>query len=249
MHTASHQRAFHAGMHIAQASLVREYLDQAWAADFNDRARDSGFASPRGVFDVQDIDVSRWWPTIDPSGKPPLLSEPIPVWKDGDVEVTATLVYHELTAPSFAFRFDTPDGSVTVSGDTTVSQNLIALAQGTDYLVHEVVDPAWVESVAATLPPQMAAPLIQHLIESHTTIEQVGRDVSVPARWSEEPRAHPPATGGQPEGPLAAGPARLLRTTGRRGGPDGARRGLTTSMAAAAHDGRATHPPRRRPTE
>jgi len=27
MHTASHQRAFHAGMHIAQAFLVRDYLD------------------------------------------------------------------------------------------------------------------------------------------------------------------------------------------------------------------------------
>ena len=62
------------------------------------------------------------------------------MWSDGEVQVTATLVDHHPTAPAFAYRIDTPDGSVTVSGDTTVSQNLIDLAKDTDYLVHEVID-------------------------------------------------------------------------------------------------------------
>jgi len=156
---------------------MTEYLRQAWANDLNDRIRDSGYAGPDALFHVQDIDISPYW-TVDPLGKPPVLTAPIPVWRDGDVTVTATLVDHHPTAPAFAFRFDTPDGSVTISGDTTVSQNLIHLAQGTDYLVHEVIDPAFVDRLVAALPAQAGAALKAHLLEAHTTIEQVGRDVA-----------------------------------------------------------------------
>lgn len=158
-------------------TAMTEHLTAAWAADFNDRARDSGFAGPQSLFDVQDIDLSGVW-AIDPEGRPPRLSAPLPVWEDGEVRVTATLVDHHPTAPSFAYRFDTPDGSIVVSGDTTVSENLIDLARDVDYLVHEVVDPAWVERLVATLPAEIAGLVGQHLLESHTTIEQVGRDVA-----------------------------------------------------------------------
>ena len=65
-----------------------------------------------------------------------------------------------------------------VSGDTNVSANLIDLAKDCDVLVHEVIDPAYVERVAANLPEEAREPLKKHLLESHTTIEQVGRDVA-----------------------------------------------------------------------
>ncbi len=156
------------------------YLEKAWAADFNDRARDTNFAGPQSMFNVQDIDLRGIW-NPDGLGQPPRLDAPLQVWEDGEVTVTATLVDHHPTAPAYGFRFDTPDGSVTVSGDTGVSENLIALAEGTDYLVHEVIDPAWVERLVATLPPEVGGPLGQHLLESHTTIERVGRDVAEPA--------------------------------------------------------------------
>ncbi|MGY1625052.1 MBL fold metallo-hydrolase [Geodermatophilus sp. SYSU D00965] len=156
------------------------YLGQAWANDFNDRARDSAFPGPDSVFAVHDIDLAGVW-SPDDAGVPPRLTAPIPVWEDGDVRVTATLVDHHPTAPAFGFRFDTPDGSVTISGDTTVSENLIDLARDTDYLVHEVIDPAFVERLAATLPPEQATALTEHLLGAHTTIEQVGRDVAEPA--------------------------------------------------------------------
>ncbi|MGH3517425.1 MAG: MBL fold metallo-hydrolase [Haloechinothrix sp.] len=68
-----------------------------------------------------------------------------------------------------------------MSGDTTASENLIDLARGADYLVHEVIDPQFVERLVATLPPETAEPVKKHLLESHTTIEQVGRDVAEPA--------------------------------------------------------------------
>ncbi len=139
--------------------------------------RDSGLPRPESLFHVQDIPLGDRW-IIDPEGVPPRLDAPIPVWTDDDVTVTATLVDHHPTAPAFAFRFDTPDGSITLSGDTAVSENLIDLARDTDYLVHEVIDPEFVDRVAATLPPETAGPTREHLLAAHTTIEQVGRDVA-----------------------------------------------------------------------
>lgn len=161
-------------------SGMTSYLRQAFAADFNDRARDSNFESPDATFNVQDLDISSLW-TVDPEGVPPRLTAPIEVWEDGDVKITATLVDHRPTAPAFAYRFDTPDGSVVISGDTGVSANLIELAQGCDYLVHEVIDPQFAEDLAAVLPPEIAPAVKEHLLISHTTIEQVGRDVAEPA--------------------------------------------------------------------
>ncbi|WP_313816012.1 MBL fold metallo-hydrolase [Citricoccus sp.] len=156
------------------------YLRNAFAQDFNDRARDSNFASPDTTFNVTDIGLDEVW-TVDPDGIPPKLTKPIQVWQDGDVTITATLVDHRPTAPAFGYRFDTPDGSVVVSGDTGVSANLIDLARDCDYLVHEVIDPQFADDLAAALPPEIAGPVKEHLLVSHTTIESVGRDVAEPA--------------------------------------------------------------------
>jgi ribonuclease BN (tRNA processing enzyme) len=153
------------------------YLQQAFASDFNDRMRDSGFTSPDALFQVRDIDLTGVW-DVDPLGKPPRLAAPIAVWQDADVKVTATLVDHHPTAPSFAYRFDTPDGSIVISGDTTVSENLIDLARDVDYLVHEVIDPVFVDRLVANLPPEVREAVKQHLLGAHTTIDQVGRDVA-----------------------------------------------------------------------
>ena len=159
---------------------MTQNLTRAFAQDLNDRARDSNTTPPAKLFGVHDIDLTGIW-DVDPQGKPPRLTAPIPVWEDEDVRITATLVDHHPTAPAFAYRFDTPDGSIVISGDTTVSENLIDLAQGVDFLVHEVIDVEWVDRLAATLPVEIRDAVRQHLIESHTTIEQVGRDVAEPA--------------------------------------------------------------------
>lgn len=160
---------------------LTERMREAMAADFNDRSRDSAFPSPDELFRLHDIDISSHW-DVEPAGIPPRLSQPIEVWVDGDVRVTATLVDHRPTAPAFAFRFDTPDGSIVVSGDTCVSENLIDLAKDADVLVHEVIDPMFVEQLVARMPSEKAGPVREHLLASHTTIEQVGRDVAEPAR-------------------------------------------------------------------
>jgi ribonuclease BN (tRNA processing enzyme) len=65
---------------------------------------------------------------------------PVVVLDDAGVRVTAVAVMHGRAVPALAYRFDTADGSVVFSGDTTVNEDLIALAAGADILVHQVAD-------------------------------------------------------------------------------------------------------------
>ena len=58
------------------------------------------------------------------------------------VKVTAISVQHGNWESAFAYRFDTPDRSVVISGDTRFSENLIAHSKGVDVLVHEVYSAA-----------------------------------------------------------------------------------------------------------
>jgi ribonuclease BN (tRNA processing enzyme) len=65
---------------------------------------------------------------------------PVVVLDDAAVRVTAVAVTHGRAVPALGYRFDTADGSVVFSGDTTVNDDLIALARGADVLVHQVAD-------------------------------------------------------------------------------------------------------------
>lgn len=96
-----------------------------------------------------------------------------PVMQDANVKVTAALVDHPPVEPAFAYRFDCPDRSIVISGDTRPSQNLVKIAQGADVLVHEVMHLPSLEQLIATEPN--AKTLREHLLASHTTTEQVGR--------------------------------------------------------------------------
>jgi ribonuclease BN (tRNA processing enzyme) len=73
------------------------------------------------------------------------LPAPVTVMEDDAVRVTAITVTHGHVMPMFAYRFDTADGSVVFSGDTTANAGLIALAQGADILVHQVADLGYLE--------------------------------------------------------------------------------------------------------
>lgn len=63
-----------------------------------------------------------------------------PVWTstDGAVRVFAALVHHEPVDPAVAYRVETPDGVVVISGDTVVCDEVAELAADADVLVHEV---------------------------------------------------------------------------------------------------------------
>lgn len=99
------------------------------------------------------------------------------VMADDRVRVTSALVDHYTMKPAFAYRFDTTSStgprSVVFSGDTTYSESLIELARGADVLVHEVMYLPALQKMMATI--DNAPTLLDHLLKSHTTTEQLGR--------------------------------------------------------------------------
>ncbi len=64
---------------------------------------------------------------------------PSEVWRSGDVVVSAGQVRHEPCPNSVGYRVDTPDGSVAITGDTRVCDEVAILAEGVDVLVYEAM--------------------------------------------------------------------------------------------------------------
>jgi ribonuclease BN (tRNA processing enzyme) len=96
------------------------------------------------------------------------------VMEDQRVRVSAAVVHHPPMALAFAYRFDTPDRSIVVSGDTTPSENLVALARNADVLVHEALyDAAAVDRLVAGVPN--ASDLRRSILLHHTTAVEAGR--------------------------------------------------------------------------
>jgi ribonuclease BN (tRNA processing enzyme) len=93
------------------------------------------------------------------------------IFADDRVRVTAALNEHPPIRHSFAYRFDTADRSIVVSGDTRYSDRVVALARGADVLVHEVVSREFWERPDAPQPPAV----VKHILASHTDAPDVGR--------------------------------------------------------------------------
>ncbi|MFK0173520.1 MBL fold metallo-hydrolase [Streptomyces sp. NPDC090306] len=145
----------------------------ASAYDINLRMRDENWPDIRNLYRVHEIPV----PDVgaSPLGAMAPLMEPFPVMSDEHVRVSAILVAHPPVFPSFAFRFDTRYGSVTFSGDTTITPNMVTLARGSDVLVHEAIDLEIVK--AAGLTPEQ----LRHHENSHSDVTRIGPEVARPA--------------------------------------------------------------------
>jgi ribonuclease BN (tRNA processing enzyme) len=92
----------------------------------------------------------------------------VSVLDDEALRVTAVAVTHGHAVPALAYRFDTADGSVVFSGDTTVNDDLIALAHGADILVHQVADLAYLQRHGIT------GAALERMAGLHTDVTQVG---------------------------------------------------------------------------
>jgi len=64
------------------------------------------------------------------------------VYRDSLVTVTAFEVPHGTWPHAYGYRFDTPDRSVVISGDTRASDAVARACDGCDVLVHEVISAA-----------------------------------------------------------------------------------------------------------
>jgi ribonuclease BN (tRNA processing enzyme) len=154
----------------------------AWAAGLRTRV-DTWGPPPlermtRLFFEMNAYDIDT---RIADEGRTPLvplvhvheLTEGGAVMQDENVTVTAALVAHPPVTPAFAFRFDSADRSIVISGDTARSDNLVKLARGADVLVHEALYLPAVDRIVAAVPN--ASTLKKHLIDSHTAVEDCGR--------------------------------------------------------------------------
>jgi ribonuclease BN (tRNA processing enzyme) len=132
-------------------SIVRDQL-AALASDAATRRREEGRVALSPLVEVDE----RQAPGV--------------VLRADGVTVTAALVDHWTVRPAFAYRFDTPDRSIVISGDTCYSEALVTLARGADLLIHE----ALYADAIPRMGGENAPGLREHLLKSHTTTEQVG---------------------------------------------------------------------------
>lgn len=79
-----------------------------------------------------------------------------------------------------SYRFDSRDRSITISGDTAYSDNLVQLAEGSDVFVCETIEAAttranFEQRVAAGAYADNPEGIWKHIIETHSSTEDVGR--------------------------------------------------------------------------
>src|SRR5262249_49635423 len=111
--------------------IVANFLD-AVGYDIDIRIEDEGRPDLRKLVRVQEFEAP------PPPFPPPQAGEgrvgAATVFTRGGVTVSAVKVRHPPITHAYAYRFDAPDRSVVLSGDTTYSPELIALAKGADVL-------------------------------------------------------------------------------------------------------------------
>jgi ribonuclease BN (tRNA processing enzyme) len=85
------------------------------------------------------------------------------IYKDANITVTAFATKHAME--SYGYRFDTPDRSIVVSGDTGPTEETIKACNGCDVLIHE----AQMLELYAKMPERLHSFVTKY----HTTTEQL----------------------------------------------------------------------------
>ena len=170
-------------LHSDHISGYFPLLEEAWLSGMNGPL--DVFASPpmqqmtKSWFDTiryeMNIRIQDGFPPFEDHVQVHELREAGLVFQDERVKVTSAIVHHPPIAPAFAFRFDGPDRSIVFSGDTSMSDAVIALAKNADVLVHEVEDMAAVDKFIRSQPGRDVAAGLKHHYETHTSSEDVGK--------------------------------------------------------------------------
>ena len=95
------------------------------------------------VLAAYDADIRRRLDGLQPQNETgwraiPRVVTPGVVYVDSNVTVTAIPVPHEDWPEAFAYRFQTADRVIVISGDTRATDAIVAACNGCDVLVHEV---------------------------------------------------------------------------------------------------------------
>jgi len=95
------------------------------------------------------------------------------IWNDGP-RISALRNDHPPIKDSFALRFDAPEGSIVISGDTAYLPTMAEFARNADILLHEAMHVAGVHALAERN-PHWDPRVKEHILRSHTAAENVGR--------------------------------------------------------------------------
>ena len=106
---------------------MTDHLLEAYGADFEARKRDRALYTVGAFPEGHAVNAHEIQPGI--------------VYKDANVTVTAFATTHAME--SYGYRFDTPDRSIVISGDTNPTQATIDACRGCDVLIHEVLTLEW----------------------------------------------------------------------------------------------------------
>jgi ribonuclease BN (tRNA processing enzyme) len=154
----------------------------AWAAGLSTPIHSFG---PKGIeemtriyWELNKFDVeTRIADEGRPDPRPLLIAKDIAedgvVLQTPDVKVTAFRTPHPPIVDNFAYKFETPDGTIVFSSDTNYNPKLAEFARGADVLVHEAIYLPWVDRLVTRV--KNGATLKKHLLDSHTAAEDVGR--------------------------------------------------------------------------
>ena len=94
---------------------------------------------------------------------------PTEVWSTTDVRVLAGQVRHEPVHPAVGYRIETPEGSVAITGDTLVCDEVAALADGCDVLVYEAM---------RFEPVERRPPHLRFILDYHADTRLIGRQAA-----------------------------------------------------------------------
>lgn len=122
--------------------------------DVETRIADEGRPDPRPLLIARDIDDGV-------------------ILRTSDVTVTAFRTPHPPIVDNFAYKFETPDGTIVFSSDTAYNPKLAEFAKGADVLVHECLYVPAVDRLVLKI--KNGATLKKHLMDSHTSTEDVGK--------------------------------------------------------------------------
>jgi len=135
------------------AQMTERYLE-LYSQDIRYRVRDEHRRDLRELINVREI------------------TEPGEIVRTEKLSVRCALVEHPPVDRVFAYRFDTPEGSVVFSADTVPTPSLVTLAQGADILVHEAL---YLDEADQFLPTDRAEAVIKRMVRAHTQPGDAGR--------------------------------------------------------------------------
>lgn len=99
--------------------------------------------------------------------------QPGVVYQDANVKVTAFLVRHGSWDQAFGYRFDTPDRSIVISGDTSPADSVVKACNGCDLLLHEMYDDSMIKAG-----DQHSAPAREYFAHFHTSAQELAKIAS-----------------------------------------------------------------------